>query len=471
MREQKLFIDGKWREAAATSEVVDRWSGEVIGIVHKADATDARSAVDAAEAALHSGFPVHKRAEVLERTAKYIADHAEEFAAMITAEVGKPITASRTEVSRAVGTLGFAAEEARRLPSETVPMDATEGGIGMLGFTIAQPRGIVAAITPFNFPVNLVIHKIGPAIAAGCPVVLKPSDRTKLTAGLLVEAFVAAGIPDGYLNLVTGTPAEVVTTWQEDPRVAVVTFTGSSKVGWQLKAAAPQKMHVLELGSNTAMVVATDADLERAASDTVAASLSNSGQACVSLQRVYVEAPVAERYLALVAEKFANVPTGDPNLDTTLVGPLVADAEVERISTWLSEARDRGAEILAGGTVEGAVLAPTLVAGAAQSDRIVCEEVFGPVVSVVTVPDIDAAIASVNDSRYGLNTAIYTESLGSAMKYAREAQAGSVLVNVPPSFRADHMPYGGVKDSGQGREGVKYAVEEMTEQKLVVFKA
>ncbi len=471
MREQKLYIDGQWRSAATTTEVADRWSGDVIGTVHRADAGDARSAVDAAEAALQRGFPVHERAAVLERTAEYIAAHAEEFARMITAEVGKPITASRTEVSRAVGTLGFAAEEARRLPSETVPMDATEGGVGMLGFTIAQPRGIVAAITPFNFPVNLVIHKIGPAIAAGCPVVLKPSDRTKLTAGLLTEAFVAAGIPAGYLNLVTGTPAEVVTTWQEDPRVAVVTFTGSSKVGWQLKAAAPQKMHVLELGSNTAMVVAADADLERAASDTVAASLTNSGQACVSLQRVYVEAPVADRYLDLVAQKFADVPTGDPNLDATLVGPLVADTEIERIRTWLDEAKHRGADIVAGGTVEGSVLAPTLVADATQSDRIVCEEVFGPVVSVVTVADIDAAIASVNDSKYGLNTAIYTQSLATALRYAREAQAGSVLVNVPPSFRADHMPYGGVKDSGQGREGVKYAVAEMTEQKLVVLKA
>ncbi|MDT0143154.1 aldehyde dehydrogenase family protein [Microbacterium sp. PRC9] len=471
MREQKLFIDGTWRAAAETTQVVDRWSGEPIGVVHRASAADAKDAVDAAEAALRRGFPVHQRAEVLERTAAYIAAHAEEFAAMITAEVGKPITASRTEVSRAVGTLGFAAEEARRLPSETVPMDATEGGVGMIGFTIAQPRGIVAAITPFNFPVNLVIHKIGPAIAAGCPVVLKPSDRTKLTAGLLTEAFEAAGIPAGYLNLVTGTPAEVVTTWQEDPRVAVVTFTGSSKVGWQLKAAAPQKMHVLELGSNTAMVVAADADVERAATDTITAALSNSGQACVSLQRVYVEAAAADQYLHLVAEKFAAVPTGDPNLDTTLVGPLVADAEVERISSWLEEATQRGAKILAGGTVEGSVLAPTLVADAAQVDRIVCEEVFGPVVSVVTVPDVDSAIAQVNDSKYGLNTAIYTASLATAMRYARDAQAGSVLVNVPPSFRADHMPYGGVKDSGQGREGVKYAVEEMTEQKLVVLKA
>lgn len=471
MREQELFIDGAWVPGADIVEVKDRWTGEIVGRVHRASRQNAVAAVDAADAALRRGFPISERAAVLLRVRDYIAEHAEEFAQSITSEVGKPITASRTEVSRALGTLQFAAEEARRLPSETVPLDATETGAGMIGFTIAQPKGIVAAITPFNFPLNLVLHKIAPAIAAGCPVVLKPSDRTPLTAGLVMDAFIAAGIPAGQLNLVTGSPDDVVTPWQQDDRVAVLTFTGSSKIGWMLKAASPRKLHVLELGSNTAMVVMADADLERAARDTVAAALTNSGQACVSLQRVYVHRDISERYLEAVRVRFADVKAGDPRLDDTLVGPLVADSEVARIHSWLEEAVASGARILAGGTTDGPVLAPTLIADVRAKDRIVCEEVFGPVVAVSIIDSLDEAIGLVNDSIYGLNTSIYTATIADALAYARRAEAGTVLVNVPPSFRADHMPYGGVKDSGQGREGVKYAVAEMTEQKLVILSA
>lgn len=471
MREQKLYIGGEWTATPDLDEVLDRWTGDVVGTVHRASAGDAIRAVDAAADALRRGFPVPARAPVLNRTAQYVADHAEMFAQSIRAETGKPITAARTEVDRAVGTLRLAAEEARRLPAESVPLDATEAGAGMIGFTIAQPRGIAAAITPFNFPLNLVVHKVGPALAAGCPVVLKPSDRARLTAGLLVEAFVSAGLPDGLLNLVTGPPEDVVTAWQEDPRVAVLTFTGSSKIGWVLKAASPHKIHVLELGSNTAMVVAADADIDRAARDTVTAALSNSGQACVSLQRVYVDGAVAETYLDAVADLFSNVVVGDPRLDETVVGPLVADTEVDRIERWLAEAVDAGAEIRVGGTTDRSVMPPTLITGVTAADRLVCEEVFGPVVAVTVVDGNDEAIAAVNDSRYGLNTSIYTASLADALDYARRAEAGSVLVNVPPSFRADHMPYGGVKDSGQGREGVKYAVAELTDQKLVILSA
>ncbi len=469
MREQKLFIDGGWIETNVVDEVNDRWTGELIGTVHRAGPEHAVRAVDAAAAALRRGFPIPQRAAVLARTAEHISEHAEEFAQSIRAETGKPITAARSEVARAVGTLQFASEEARRLPSETVPLDSTESGAGLMAFTIAQPRGIVAAITPFNFPLNLVVHKIGPAIAAGCPVVLKPSDRARLTAGLLVEAFAAAGIPPGHLNLVTGPPGEIVNEWQKDDRVAVVTFTGSSAIGWSLKAASPRKTHVLELGSNTAMVVMADADLERAAQDTVTAGLSHSGQACVSLQRVYVDRAIMEPYLAAVAGRFATVVCGDPRLDETLVGPLIADSEVARIDSWLREAVASGARIVIGGEPQGSIMPPTLITDVAPQERVVCEEIFGPVVVVSVVDSLDEAIDKVNDSMYGLNTSIYTSSIASALEYSRKAEAGTVLVNVAPSYRADHMPYGGVKDSGQGREGVKYAVAEMTEQKLIVL--
>jgi acyl-CoA reductase-like NAD-dependent aldehyde dehydrogenase len=471
VREQKLYIGGEWISGSRTEQVHDRWSSEPVGIVHVATAEHARAAVSAASAALATGISIPERARILEAVSAQIASRAEEFARSITAETGKPITASRGEVLRSIGTFRLAAEEARRLPSETVPMDSTELGAGMIGFTIAQPRGIVAAITPFNFPLNLVAHKVGPAIAAGCAVLLKPSDKARLTAGLLVEAFEAAGTPPGFLNLVTGAPSEVVSPWQEDDRVAVVTFTGSSKVGWQLKATSPQKIHILELGSNTAMVVAGDADVDRAARDTVTAALSNSGQACVSLQRVYVFEGVADAYVEAVASKFREVSSGDPNLPETLVGPLVSDAELSRITSWLDEAVSGGARILVGGVVDGTVLAPTLVVDTQEHDRIVCEEVFGPVVTVVRVTGLDDAIQRVNDSRYGLNTSIYTKDLAMSLRFAREAEAGSVLVNVLPSFRADFMPYGGVKDSGQGREGVKYAIAELVEQKLVILSA
>jgi acyl-CoA reductase-like NAD-dependent aldehyde dehydrogenase len=471
IREQRLYIGGEWVDGESSVAVVDRWTQAQIGAVQRAGRTQATAAVDAAEAALGAGLPVSERVRLLIAVARIIERDREQFAQSITAEIGKPITASRLEVARAISTFTLAGEEASRLPVEAVSMDATAAGEGMIGFTLAQPSGIVAAITPFNFPLNLVAHKLGPALAAGCPVLFKPSDRTQLTAGRLVDAFIEAGVPRGFLNLVTGDAAEIVSTWQEDDRVAVVTFTGSSAVGWALKAAAPHKRHVLELGSNTAMVVADDADLERAATDTVTAALSNSGQACVSLQRVYVHESVADAYLARVAELFAGVSSGDPRNDSTLVGPLATDRDVERLQSWIAEAVEGGARVIEGGTAEGGVLAPTVLADVSISDRIVREEVFGPVVSVMAVSDLDEATRLVNDSRYGLNTALYTNRLDAALDYARQAEAGAVLINIPPSFRSDSMPYGGVKDSGQGREGVRYAIAELVEQKLVVLKA
>lgn len=471
MRNQGQYIDGEWASSDTTAEVRDRWTRELIGTVAVATPEDAVRAVDAADSALKRGLPIPERVRVLHRTADYIEAHAEQFSRLLTSELGKPISASRGETDRAVNTLRYAAEEARRLPGETVPLDTREDGQGTVAFTVAKPQGIVAAVTPFNFPLNLVVHKVAPAIAAGCPVVLKPSSKTRLVAGLLVEAFAAAGLPRGFLNLVTGSPRAVVDTWQADERVAVLTFTGSSAVGWGLKAAAPRKVHILELGSNTAMVVAADADIKRAARDAVMAALGNSGQACISLQRVYVEEDVASEFISEVAAGFRAVNVGDPSDESTIVGPLVDDSEVARICEWIDEAVGHGATIAVGGErVEGSALRPTLVVGPEQSDRLIQEEVFGPVLSIVPVPTVDSGIEYVNDSRYGLNTSIYTSSLSTALRYAREGVAGSVLVNVPPSFRADHMPYGGVKDSGQGREGVKYAVAEMVREQLVVLK-
>jgi acyl-CoA reductase-like NAD-dependent aldehyde dehydrogenase len=470
MSEQLLYIDGAWIPGASTEPVLDRWTGERIGSVAVATAEHAVAAVDAAARAMAEPLGIPARARILAAAARRIGERSEEFAALISTETGKPITAARGEVGRAVETLTWAAEETRRISGETVALDAVEAGAGTIALTIAEPRGIAAAITPFNFPLNLVLHKVAPALAAGCAVVLKPSNKAVLVAGLLVEVFAEAGLPAGWLNLVTGPAGEIADAWIDDDRVAVITFTGSSRVGWDLKARSPRKLHVLELGSNTAMVVTDDADLERAADDAVTAALSNSGQACVSLQRLYVTRGVADDFTRLLAERFSAVRVGDPSDAGTLVGPMITVDATAKLAGVIDTAVSGGARVLTGGSVVDGVLQPTLVTDVADTDPLVQEEAFGPVASVIVVDDLDAAIRGVNGSDYGLNTSIYTSDLASAMAYAARAESGSVLVNMPPSFRADHMPYGGVKGSGQGTEGVKYAIEELLHHKLVVLK-
>ncbi|GAA0398205.1 aldehyde dehydrogenase [Acrocarpospora corrugata] len=463
----KLYIDGAWVAGADERPVLDRWTGERIGTVADGLAGHAVQAVDAAERAMAQGLAQPARARVLAEAARLLAARAEEFARSISAETGKPISAARVEVDRATQTLGWAAEETRRLAGEAIPLAAIESGAGTIALTVPEPRGIVAAITPFNFPLNLVLHKVAPALAAGCAVVLKPSDKAVLVAGLLTEVFAEAGLPPGWLNVVTGAPDEIVGPWLDDPRVAVITFTGSSRVGWDLKARSPQKLHILELGSNTAMVVTDRADLPRAAADAVTAALANSGQACVSLQRLYVTRAVADEFLSLLTGAFKTVRYGDPRDDTTVVGPLITPDATTRLKRAIDSA---GARILAGGDIIDGVLTPTLLTDVDPADALVCEEAFGPIATVLVVDDLDQALQGVNSSRYALNTAIYTADLAEAMRFAAEAQAGSVLVNMPPSYRADHMPYGGVKESGQGTEGVRYAIDELLHHKLVVLK-
>lgn len=454
----------------------DRWTGEVIGELALGGAAEAVAAVDAAARADPDAFPADERSAVLARVSAALAVRADEFAALITAETGKPVTAARTEVARAVGTLAASAEEARRLPGERVPLEATAAGAGTLAVTVPVPRGVVAAVTPFNFPVNLVAHKVGPAIAAGCPVVLKPSDKAPLVAVRLVELFAEAGLPAGWLTLVHGPAEPVVGAWLEDDRVAVLNFTGSAAVGWSLKARSPRKVHILELGSATAMYVHRSADLDRAAADVVAAGYANSGQACISLQRLYVDAEVADDLLARVATTLREVPVGDPRDPATVVGPLVTLAAAERVAGRVQEAVAAGASVLVGSATpadvpDSGVLHPVLLADAPPGASVLREEVFGPVVTAVRVADAEEAVRAMNDSRFGLNASVYADDLGTALEVARTVEAGSVLVNVPPSFRADHMPYGGVKDSGQGREGVRYAVAELVDMKLIVLKA
>jgi len=466
-----IYIDGTWRQGPQRTTRHDRWTGAAFAELELGGADEARTSVDAAQRGFEIGLGVPERSDVLARVSRIVAARAEEFATAISRETGKPISAARGEVGRAVETFRYSSEEARRLPGERVPLEAVPSGQGMLAVTVPEARGIVAAITPFNFPINLVAHKVGPALAAGCPVVLKPSDKATVAAVLLTEVFEEAGLPAGWLNVVNGPAEPIVGAWLDDDRVAVVNFTGSAQIGWDLKARSAHKVHILELGSNTAMYVHREADLPRAAADAVTAGFANSGQACISLQRLYVDEAVAGQFLPLLTQAVAAVPAGDPADEGTVVGPLVTDQAASRVIAWVDEARAAGAKVLVGGTGDHRSVAPTVVVNPPEGGSLVIDEVFGPVVSAIVVRDLDDAVRRVNDSRYGLNASIYTRDLAAGLSFSEKVRAGSVLVNIPPSFRADHMPYGGVKDSGQGREGIRYAVAELVEMKLVVIKA
>ena len=470
MHDQLLYIDGQWTEGlgAGTTEVRDPFDDSLVGTAARASEVQAREAVEAASLAITSPLSAQERADILLRTSNLILERLEDFAEVIRAEAGKPITTARAEVSRAVTTFRLAGEEATRLPSETVNFDPINGQ-EPLGFTIAEPVGVVAAITPFNFPLNLVAHKVGPALAAGCPVVLKPSERTPLTAGLLAQTLHDAGLPAGWLNLVTGDPEVISSVWTSHPAVAVITFTGSAGVGWKLKATSPSKRHVLELGSNTGLVVADDADLDRAVEAVVTGGFAFAGQACVSVQRVYTHEAIAAEFTAKLRTAVDSLVVGDTRDPRTQIGPVVSKEARERILSWIDEAKEQGAAVVSGGSLDGTVIRPTVLADVPSDAKIVCEEVFGPVVVLRKVADVDEGIRELNSSRYGLNTSIFTSNTRTAMKFVRQAEAGTVMVNVSPSFRSDSMPYGGVKDSGQGREGVKYAIAELLEQKLIIL--
>jgi acyl-CoA reductase-like NAD-dependent aldehyde dehydrogenase len=361
MKTQELFIDGAWTGTSDHFEVTNPWDGAVIGRAAKCEREHVSAAVGAAAAAVRTPWPAHERAAVLRGAAALITERAEEFAQSIRAEAGKPITAARAEVGRAIDTIQFSAEAARGLTGRTVPLDAVKSGVGLLAFEELSPRGVVAAITPFNFPLNLVLHKVGPALAAGCPVVLKPSEKTPLVAGLLAQVLQEAGAASGFFNLVTGDPEMIVAGLLDDDRVAVVTFTGSAQLGWSLKARTPKKHHILELGSNTAMVVAGDADIARAVDAAVASSFTFAGQACISLQRVYVHERVAEEFAEKLVKAAQALPTGDPEDERVVVGPMITPHARDRVLAWVASAVGAGAKLRSGGELNDGVLLPTVL--------------------------------------------------------------------------------------------------------------
>jgi acyl-CoA reductase-like NAD-dependent aldehyde dehydrogenase len=468
--DRRLLLGGEWIETGDWIDVTSPYSGDVVGRVPKAGAEEARRAVDAAQRAMADPIPAHERAAILDRVAAALGERQEEVARTISAEAGKPMKAARVEAQRAVSTYTFAAVEARRLAGQVVPREASQAGEGKLGLTIRVPVGVVGAISPFNFPLNLVAHKLAPALAAGCAVVLKPATATPLSALLLAELETEAGAPPGWLNVLVGPASQLGDVLVEDPRVAAITFTGSGAVGWGLAERAPKKRVALELGNATPVVVAADADIEAAAAKCAANAFSFAGQSCISVQRIYVESDAYDRFVERFLPKVEALRVGDPADEETDVGPLIDEESRDRVLAWIEEAKAGGAEVLAGGaTTDEGLVRPTVIAGAGPGLKVSCEEVFGPVVTLNRVGSVDEAIELANGTRYGLQAGVFTASVATALDAARRLEFGGVTVNEAPTFRADQMPYGGVKDSGNTREGPAYAVRELTEERLVVF--
>ena len=467
-RERKLLIGGEWVETGEWQEIRSPYSGDVVGRVARAGADEARRALDAAERAMAEPLPTHRRAEILDRTAELLAERHDEVARTISDEAGKPMKAARVEAQRAVSTFTIAAAAARTLAGDVIPMDASQAGEGKLAFTLRRPIGIVGAISPFNFPLNLVAHKIAPALAAGCAVVLKPAGQTPLSALLLAELEQEAGLPDGWLNVLVGPAAEIGDVLVADERVAMITFTGSGDVGWGLRERAARKKVSLELGNATPVLVEADADVEVAATKLAANAFSFAGQSCISVQRIYVRREIYDDFVARFVPKVEALRVGDPADEETDVGPVIDEGAKERIAAWIAEAKEQGATELAGGEANGH-LRPTVLADVTPEMKVSCEEVFGPVCTVSPYGSLEEGIDLANSTRYGLQAGIFTGSVDSALAAAQGLDFGGVTVNEAPTFRADQMPYGGVKASGNTREGPPYTVREMTEERLVVL--
>lgn len=468
MDQTPVRIAGERVTRKNTIEVRSPYDGTLVGAVPQCDSRDVDRACEAAAAALErDDFPVHERAAVLTRAALLVSERTENFARLIAQEAGKPIKTAKVEANRCADTLTFAAAEARTLAGDLVPMDASSAGAGRLGFAFRVPIGVVAAISPFNFPLNLVAHKLAPAVAAGCPVVLKPASATPLSAIALVETLIEAGMPDDWVSVVTGGGGEVgdALVCHDIPRM--ISFTGSSEVGWGLPAKAPKKKVALELGSNSPVIIEPDADLATVVDKLRVAGFSHAGQSCISTQRVIVHEDVHDDLLDALGPAVESLRVGDPLDENTDVGPLITKAERDRVHGWITDAVARGARLVCGGTVENDVLLPTVVADVEVSDALSRCEVFGPVLVVHRYSSFDEALDMANDSELGLQAGVFTNDINKAMSAARRLHFGGVLLNDVPTFRADQQPYGGVKDSGNTREGPRYSVREMTELRFV----
>jgi acyl-CoA reductase-like NAD-dependent aldehyde dehydrogenase len=465
-----FLLDGKWIEDGDPVEIRAPYDGTVVGRVFQARREHAEAAIAAAVKAFGTTrrLPAFERQRVLRRVAENITQRKEEFAHTLAQEAGKPIKAARSEVERSIFTFTVAAEESTRIYGEYLPLDWQEFTAARWGIVRRFPLGPISGITPFNFPLNLVAHKVAPAIASGCTMVLKPAPQTPMTALLMAEAVQQAGWPDGALNVLplSNEDAGLLVT---DERLKLISFTGSAAVGWEIKRRAGKKKVVLELGGNAGVIVHSDADLTYAAERCVTGGFTYAGQTCISVQRILVERSVLEKFTDLFVAGVKKLRTGDPLDESTDVGPLIRESDAVRASDWVHEAVRGGARLLCGGQRKGAILEPTVLTGTRPEMKVNCQEIFAPVVTIEAYQEYKDALRQINNSPYGLQAGIFTRDAKLIFDAYAELEVGAVMAGDVPTFRIDNMPYGGVKDSGLGREGLRYAIEEMTEPKLLVM--
>ena len=469
--QQSVPLAGSHYQSRESIDVVNPHDGTKVGSVPKCTAEDVDRAVTAARKVMRtSPMPPHQRAEILDAAAHLLRERQDDFARTIAVEAAKPLKTARVEAARAVSTFQFSAAVARTLTGEMVPVDASEAGAGKLGFVLRVPVGVVGAISPFNFPLNLVAHKVAPAIAAGCAVVLKPASQTPLSAIKLANLLLdECALPAAWLNVVTGGGGDVGNALVDHPDVALITFTGSPPVGWGIRERAPRKRVGLELGNNAPVVIEPSGDWRSAAAKIKVAGFSHAGQSCISTQRVYAHRSIHDEFVATLVDHVRELVLGDPLDESTDVSSLIAPQETERVTSWIADAVSAGAKVSVGGEVRDRVLEPTVLTNVTPDMKVCSEEVFGPVVAVAAYDDLDEALALANDTRYGLQAAIFTNDLDAAFRAARTLDFGGVMINEVPTWRTDQMPYGGVRDSGNTREGPAYAVREMTEERLIVI--
>jgi acyl-CoA reductase-like NAD-dependent aldehyde dehydrogenase len=470
--DHKLLAAGEWIETGEWGEVKSPYDGTVVGRVAEGDAALVDRAVKAAHEAFETAdFPQYERAALLDRAAALVRERRDDLAQAISAEAGKPLKTATVEAERCVDTLTFSATEARKLTGGTVPMAASSAGVGKLGVMLRVPYGVVGAISPFNFPLNLVAHKLGPAIAAGNAIVLKPAGQTPVSALKLAEILVEAGLPEGWLSVIPGPGSEVGNAIVEHELTRALSFTGSAEVGWGIRSRVPHKKVNLELGSNAPLIVNADGDWETAADKAKLHAFSHAGQSCISIQRILVHEEIADAFTERLVANTETLRVGDPLDSETDIGPLITPGDRDRVKQWVDEAVSAGAELLTGGELvdEGRCLAPTLLGAPPREAKVWCEEIFGPVATIDRFSDFGEALAMANDSKFGLQAGVFTRDVGRGIEAANTLEFGGVLINEVPTFRADQMPYGGVKDSGNTREGPAFAVQELTEERFVTL--
>lgn len=467
----KMYVGGQWVDKSKKIDVINPFDNSVVDTVPMGDAADADAAIASAVhgAKAMAGLTAYERYEILHRAVDLMGERVEDLGRTITLEEGKVLAEGIGEAKRAIETMTLSAEEAKRLYGETIPLDGGSGVRDQFGFTLRVPCGVVLAITPFNFPLNLVCHKVGPALAAGNSVIVKPATDTPLSALKLIEILVEAGVPAEAVQCITGPGSTLGEALCADGRVRKISFTGSRDVGEQICHMAGLKKVTMELGSNAPLIVMPDADLDQVAAATATTGFANAGQVCISAQRVMVNDAVYGDFIDALRPKVEALTTGNPIADGVTMGPMVRERDAERVQDWIRDAVGSGARLVTGGERDGAIHQATILADVDPSMKISCDELFGPAVGITRFDDIDAAIAMANDTNYGLSAALFTENIHWAMQFARQVDSGNIHVNWGTQWRADLMPYGGLKESGMGKEGPKYAVEEMTETKMVVF--